>query len=86
MKYSIVIGQQAEKSLSAIPLPDRQRIIKRIDDLADNPHPLGCKKLTGNGPDLFRIRQGNYRVIYSIDDNKLIVRIIDMGHRKNIYA
>lgn len=81
--YQLVIDRSAQKQLGKIPPPHFNRIIKAINNLADNPRPTGCKKLTGRSG--YRIRIGNYRVIYNIDDKILIVFIIDAGHRKNIY-
>lgn len=81
--YQLVIDRSAQKQLGKIPPPHFNRIIKAINNLADNPRPTGCKKLTGRSG--YRIRIGNYRVIYNIDDKILIVFVIDAGHRKNIY-
>lgn len=82
--YQLVIDRSAQKQLGKIPPPHFNRIIKAINNLADNPRPTGCKKLTGRSG--YRIRIGNYRVIYNIDDKILIVFVIDAGHRKNIYG
>ena len=81
--YQLVIDRSAQKQLGKIPPPHFNRIIKAINNLADNPRPTGCKKLTGRSG--YRIRIGNYRIIYNIDDKILIVFVIDAGHRKNIY-
>lgn len=81
--YEVVIDRYAQKQLSKIPSPHFNRIVKAINDLANEPRPAGCKKLTGRPG--FRIRIGNYRVIYTIEDKILKVYIIDIGHRSNIY-
>lgn len=81
--YQLVIDRSAQKQLGKIPPPHFNRIIKAINNLADNPRPTGCKKLTGRSG--YRIRIGNCRVIYNIDDKILIVFVIDAGHSKNIY-
>lgn len=83
MIYELVIDRYAQKQLYKIPPPHFNRIVKAIDELAYNPRPPGCKKLTGRSA--YRIRIGNYRVIYNISDNVLTVFVIDIGHRKNIY-
>ncbi len=67
----------------ASPKKDLSKIIKRIGELADDPRPPGCEKLTGQ--DRYRLRQGRYRIVYSILDNKLTVWVVKVGHRKHIY-
>ena len=81
--YQILIEKRARKSLLKITKHDQKRIITAIQLLKENQHPTGSKKLVGR--DAWRIRIGNYRVIYEIYDEKLIVDIIDLGHRKDIY-
>jgi mRNA interferase RelE/StbE len=81
--YSIVIDRAAQKQLGKIPPPHFNRIVKSINELAADPRPPGCKKLTGRPG--YRIRIGDYRVIYNIGDRILTVFIIDIGHRKDIY-
>jgi len=81
--YEVVIDRYAQKQLSKIPPPHFNRIGNAINELANEPRPAGCKKLTGRPG--FRIRIGNYRVIYTIEDKILKVFVIDIGHRSNIY-
>jgi len=81
--YKIVIDRYAEKQLTKIPPPFFNRIVKAIQALAENPRPNGYKKLKGRPG--YRIRIGNYRVIYKIEDNILTVFVIDIGDRKDIY-
>jgi len=81
--YEVVIDRYAQKQLSKIPPPHFNRIVKAINDLEKTPRPSGCKKLTGRPG--FRIRIGNYRVIYTIEDKILKVYVIDVGHRSDIY-
>jgi mRNA interferase RelE/StbE len=83
MKYQILIRRSAQKSLSALPSKDYIRVKQAIYDLSDDPRPMGHKKLT-NRPG-YRIRVGNYRIIYEIYDNKLEVIILLIGHRRDIY-
>jgi mRNA interferase RelE/StbE len=83
-KYRISIKRSAVKEIEAIPQKkERQRIIKRIGQLADNPRPSGSKKLSGH--DRYRIRQGAYRIVYSIKDDQLIIVVVKVGNRKDIY-
>ena len=82
-KYKITIKKSAAKELEDIPKKDLQKIIKRIQSLAQNPRPPGAHKLSGQQH--FRVRQGDYRIIYSIDDKDLIIDIVKIGHRREIY-
>lgn len=83
-KYKLRIKKSAAKELEAIARKsDRQRIVSRIQGLADNPRPDGCKKLSGSERD--RIRQGPYRVVYSIENEQLIVYVVKIGDRKSVY-
>lgn len=82
-KYKITIRKSAAKELEDIPKKDLQKIIKRIQSLAQNPRPQGAQKLSGQQH--FRVRQGDYRIIYSIDDKDLVVDIVKIGHRREIY-
>jgi mRNA interferase RelE/StbE len=66
-----------------IPAKDLLRILKRIEMLGDNPRPPGCEKLTGE--ERYRLRQGAYRILYSIQDDKLTVWVVKVGHRKDVY-
>jgi len=63
--------------------PDRMRIVDRIAKLADDPRPEGCEKLSGQ--EKYRIRQGRYRIVYSIEDRELVVFVVKVGHRKDVY-
>jgi len=81
--YSIVIEKSAQKSLSKISQPFQDRIVEAIRLLSDNPRPSGVKKLTGR--DAWRIRIADYRVIYEINDEQLIILVIVIGHRKKVY-
>ncbi len=82
-KYSVRIKPSATKELEKVPVEHRRRIATRILSLAENPRPYGCEKLTGD--DLYRIRQGDYRVVYSIEDDVLIVLVVRVGHRRDVY-
>jgi mRNA interferase RelE/StbE len=83
-KYRILIKPSAVKDIEAIPLKkDRRRIVERIRRLEENPRPPGCEKLSGQ--DKYRVRQGRYRIVYSIEDQDLIVYVVKVGHRKDVY-
>ena len=81
--YELFFKESVWKDLTSIPKNDVQRIIARIEQLANDPGPPGCEKLTGH--ELYRIRQGNYRIVYSIQDNELTIWVIRVGHRKEVY-
>ncbi len=83
MLYKVTLKKRAIKALEKINEPYYSNIKKAIYSLADNPRPTGCKQLKGrNG---YRIRVADYRIIYDIFDDELIVDVIDLGHRKDIY-
>lgn len=81
--YSIFFRDSVRKDLEAIPKGDLRRIMERIGNLAENPRPMGCEKLSGQ--ERYRLRQGNYRIIYSIQDTQLTVWVVKVGHRREIY-
>ena len=83
-RYSLRIKKSARKELEAIATKaDRRRIIRRIESLANDPRPTGAIKLSGR--ERYRIRQGNYRILYTIEDAVLVVHVIKIGDRKNVY-
>lgn len=83
--YRILIKASAGKELERLGTKsDRARIVERIQALADDPRPHGCEKLAGHS-DRFRIRQGNYRVVYFVDDQRREVTIFKVGDRKDVY-
>ena len=81
--YSIQLTRSAAKELERIPLKDRRRIVDRITALADDPRPAGAERLSGD--DKYRIRQGDYRILYEIVDYELIVAVVRVGHRREVY-
>lgn len=83
MSYGLEILRTAQKQLAQITQADRDRIIAAIMDLADAPRPVGCAKLSGRPG--WRIRIGSYRVIYEIHDDKLLILVVTVGHRREIY-
>ena len=83
-RYSIEFKQSAKKELAQLPRPIAEKVAERIKALADNPRPDECKKLSGSTYS-YRIRINDYRVVYSIIDQCLIIQVIKMGHRKDVY-
>ena len=83
MPYQVVLSNIATKQLRKLPIQIAQRIQMQLFELENDPRPVGCKKLVG--VEAWRIRIGDYRVIYEIQDNILIVSVIEIGHRKEIY-
>jgi len=81
--YKVYFKASVERDFTTIPKKDLKNILKRIEGLAENPRPSGCEKLTGQ--ERYRLRQGRYRIVYSIQDDKLTVWVVKVGHRKNIY-
>jgi mRNA interferase RelE/StbE len=82
-EYDIYFKESVWKELKKVPKSDLKRILSRIENLGDDPRPTGCEKLTDH--ELYRIRQGYYRIVYSIQDKELTVWIIKIGHRRNVY-
>ena len=85
MRYKVEISESAEKSLEKITKKDRLKILEKIDALELDPMPEGNIKLKGYKEALYRIRSGNYRVVYSIKQDVLIVLVVEIGHRREIY-
>ena len=81
--YKILIKPSAVKELNKVPQKELQKITQKINALATNPRPAGCEKLAAENA--YRLRQGNYRIIYLIEDDKLIIVVIKVGHRKDVY-
>jgi mRNA interferase RelE/StbE len=81
--YRLQIKPSAGKEIEALPKKDRRRVVAKIQGLATDPRPPGCEKLSGE--DLYRVRQGNYRILYSVHDTDLLVVVIKIGHRREVY-
>ena len=81
--YNIFFKRSVEKDFKTIPKKDLNRILDRIKNLAEDPRPSGSEKLTGQ--ERYRVRQGLYRIVYSIQDNELTIWVIKVGHRKDVY-
>ena len=82
-QYEILFKESVWKDVKKIPKTELRKILSKIEKLADNPRLVGCEKLTDQ--EFYRIRQGEYRIVYSIQDNELTVWVIKIGHRKDIY-
>lgn len=81
--YELLVKPSAVKELEAISKKDRRRVIRRIEGLAADPRPPGCEKLSGE--DKYRVRQGDYRVIYLVSDASHEVIVFKIGHRREVY-
>ena len=82
-EYEVLFKESVWKELRRVPKNNVQKILSRIEKLKDNPRPIGCEKLTGL--ELYRVRQGNNRIVYSIQENELTIWIIKVGHRSSVY-
>ena len=82
-RFELRFKPSVAKDLRGVPKTEVRRLLKRIEALADNPRPVGCEKLTGR--DLYRIRQGVYRIVYSVDDAAVVIEVIKVGHRRDVY-
>ena len=82
-RYKVVIKRSAIKELEAIPKKELSRIMERIGTLAEDPRPEGSRKLSGE--EKYRIRQGNYRILYAVEDDILTVYVVKAAHRKDVY-
>ena len=82
-KYKIQIKPSAVKELNKLPKKDLKKVIIKIQALSEDPRPNDCEKLSGD--EKYRIRHGNYRIVYAIQDEILVVYVVKIGHRKDIY-
>lgn len=83
-RYRVAIKPSAKKDLLAVSnKKDRQRIVRRIEALAEDQRPPGCEKLSGY--DRYRLRQGRYRIVYEVRDDEVLVVVVKIGHRRDIY-
>ena len=82
-EYEILFKKSVQKDLNAIPKKDLKKILDRIELLSEDPRPPGCEKLTGQ--QRYRLRQGRYRILYSIQDDELTIWVVKVAHRKDVY-
>jgi len=83
-KYKIEISRSAEKQLKKLPRDDRKRVVDAVLQLGEDAFPRGARRLSGY-EDVFRIRVGRYRILYSVSETELIVIVLKIGHRKDVY-
>lgn len=83
VEYKLLFKESVYKDLKVLSRSDLKRILSKIEELAQNPRPAGSQKLSGL--ELFRVRQGKYRIVYSIQDRELVVHVIKVGHRRDVY-
>ena len=81
--YKILIKRSAEKEFLAVPKGDRRRILTRIRKLSSDPRPSGCERIRGDTA--YRIRQGDWRIVYTVSDVERVVTIFKIGHRREVY-
>lgn len=84
MTYRVELARRAVKALSALPRREQQRIRAAIDLLADNPRPPGCAAMAGEAR-AYRVRVGQYRIIYEVFDDRLVIQVVRVGHRREVY-
>ena len=82
-RYRVLIRRSAEKEIARLPDAIRRRVVDRILALTDDPRPHGCQKLSGE--EKYRIRQGDWRIVYEIDDDMVVVLIVRVAHRSDVY-
>jgi mRNA interferase RelE/StbE len=82
-RYELLVRPSVAKDLRGIPKADVKRILTRIEALCDDPRAPGCEKLSG--AELYRVRQGMYRIVYEIQDERIVVEVIRVGHRGDVY-
>jgi mRNA interferase RelE/StbE len=83
-QYSVEIEVRAAREIRALPRREQEHVIARTEALARNPRPPGCVKLSGHS-ELWRVRSGNYRIVYQIEDERLLVIVVKVGHRRDVY-
>ena len=85
MPYAVQVLRPAERAIANLPRIDRDRVLAAVLALADNPRPPGCKAMQGEARGTYRVRVGDYRVVYRVDDGRLVVLVIRVGNRREVY-
>ena len=85
MKFEISVKTSAQKEARKVPPKTLLKLKQALDKLAENPRPHGAKRLQGTKEEIYRIRVGDYRVLYEIKENQLVIIVIRIAHRKNVY-
>lgn len=83
-RYTVEVARRAVKSIAKLPRPEQQRVRAAIDLLADEPRPPGCTKLAGEDS-VYRVRIGDYRILYEVIDVRLVIHVVRVGHRRDVY-
>lgn len=83
-RYRVDVARRALKSIAVLPRKDQQRVRAAIDLLAENPRPPGCVAMAGE-PHVYRVRTGDYRIVYEVFDDRLLVQVVRAGHRRDVY-
>ena len=84
MAYRVVVGESAGRDIRRLPRDVQRRVVAKAEALADDPRPPGCRKLEGL-ENLYRVRAGDYRIVYQIEDTILLVLIVTIGNRRDVY-
>ena len=82
--YALRFSKRVEKELGALPLEIRERLVRAAESLPVDPRPSGCKKIVGEER-AYRIRVGNYRMVYEVHDGELVILVVRAGHRRDVY-
>jgi len=82
--YTLVVLRTAKRAIARLPQATRSRVVQAIDTLVIVPRPVGCVKLAGPG-DRYRVRVGDYRILYEVRDGELVVTVVRVGHRRDVY-
>jgi mRNA interferase RelE/StbE len=83
-RYTVEVARRAVKSIARLPRQDQQRVRAAIDLLAEEPRPPGCTKLAGEDS-VYRVRIGDYRILYEVMDARLVIHVVRVGHRREVY-
>ena len=83
-RYRVEVSRRAVKVIAALPRPDQRRVQAAIDLLSETPRPPGCVALTSENS-TYRVRAGNYRIVYEVHDQVLLVQVVRVGHRRDVY-
>jgi mRNA interferase RelE/StbE len=84
-RYRIRIAPSAAKQFDSLPKKERTYIGATIDALADDPRPVGCSKIKAAGDNVYRVRRGDYRVLYAVYDDYVLVQVLKVGNRRDVY-
>lgn len=85
MKYKVIFSKSADEQLESIPKSDVKKIIKKAEKLGSDPFPPGHEHIKGSHVAAYRVRQGDYRILYTVQEEKLIILVIKIGHRREVY-